>query len=407
MFLSSGNQKINQSFNHIFLGLIFAFLAWSCSDDPEGPSPIIKEYLVESSLKSEFDEDLITNFAAVSGLPEFADYVRYGVEIYKITYKTVVQGEDVMASGVISIPSGLKGPIPLTSAFRGTIFSDNEAPSENILIYGFEVFAAAGYATVLPDMIGFGASKDMVQHYYNKESNSRVAIDLIRASEEFFREQDILLNDQLFLFGYSQGGFITMATHQAIESDPMLDWDITAVAAGAGAYNVEFVMEDVLNRGVFTSPAFLSLVIYSYNEVNDFNKPMDYYFLEPFASQMPGLLNGSKSQGQVNDVLSDTLEIYFQPAFMEGMMNKTETEMINAFRANSVYDWKPEAPLRLYHSSGDEYIPIADSQNTTDILKENGSEVEFILLGDKDHFSSSIDMISKVIPWFESLRTDL
>jgi hypothetical protein len=197
-----------------------------------------------------------------------------------------------------------------------------------------------------------------------------------------------------------------MATQQAIENDPGLGWEITAVAAGAGAYNIEFVMEDVLDRGVFTSPGFLSLIIYSYNEVNNFSKSMEYYFLEPFASQIPLLLDGSKSQGQINNALSDTLANYFQLSFMEGMMNKTETEMINAFRVNSVHDWQPEAPLRLYHSSGDEYIPIADSQNTAELLRENGADVEFVLLGDGDHSSSAIDMISEVIPWFESLRMD-
>ena len=407
MLLKSNSQKLAKLMRSIFLILGLSFLFWSCSEDSESPAPVENEYLVESSLKIALDESLIKNFAIFSGLPEFTDYVRNDIEIYKIIYKTVVQGEEVLASGVISIPSGLPGPIPMISAFRGTIFSDTEAPSENSLIYGFEVFAAAGYATVMPDMIGFGSSKEMVQHYYNQATNGRVAIDMIRASHEFFSERDILLNDQLFLFGYSQGGFITMATQQAIENDPALGWDLTAVAAGAGAYNIEFVMEDVIDRGVFTSPGFLSLIIYSYNEVNNFNKSMEYYFQEPYASQMPFLLNGSKSQGQINEALSDTLINYFQPSFVEGMKNKTQTEMIKAFRDNSVHDWQPEAPLRLYHSSGDEYIPIADSQNTAELLKENGSDVEFILLGEKNHSSSSIDMISETIPWFEGLRTDL
>jgi len=407
MFFKSNNRKLKASVTTFLFGLMFSFIFWSCSDDPEQPAPIENEYLVESALKNEFDEELIKTFAAVSGLPEFSDYVRHNIEIHKITYKTVVQGEDVMASGVISFPAGVVGPIPLVAAFRGTIFSDLEAPSENALIYGFELLAAAGYGLVMPDMIGFGTSKDMIQHYYNKETNSGVAIDMIKAGEEFFREKEILLNEQLFLFGYSQGGFVTMATQQAIERDPALGWNIAAVGAGAGAYNIEFVMEDVIDREIFTSPGFLSLIIYSYNEVNNFGKSMDYYFLEPYAGKMAGLLDGSKDQDQVNDALSDTLVNYFRPAFVEGMMNKTETEMLNAFQVNSVHDWKPEAPLRLYHSSGDEYIPIEDSQNTVEKLKDNGADVTFVLLGERNHSASAIDMLSEIVPWFEGLRTDL
>ena len=133
---------------------------------------------------------------------------------------------------------------------------------------------------------------------------------------------------------------------------------------------------------------------------------MDYYFLEPYASQVPELLDGSKSQGQINNILPDTLKNYFQPAFLEGMMNQTEIEMISAFRDNSVDDWQPDAPLRLYHSSGDQYIPIADSENTAESMKQGGSDVEFILIGNGKHGESAIAMLTQVVPWFESLRLD-
>jgi dipeptidyl aminopeptidase/acylaminoacyl peptidase len=166
-------------------------------------------------------------------------------------------------------------------------------------------------------------------------------------------------------------------------------------------------MDDVLSRGYFTSPGFLSLIVYSYNNVNSFDKPMNYYFQEPYAAMMPELLDGSRNQGQVNSELPDSLHLYFQPSFLEGMKNRTETKMIDAFRANSVHDWQPENPLRLYHSSGDQYIPIADSEITADNMKKGGSDVEFVLIGDGTHGESSITMITLVVPWFESLRTDL
>lgn len=401
------NQKtVYNPKKYLWVVLISLFIG-ACSTDPEAPAPIVNEYLVESSLKAEFNQTLIKNFVIISGFPDFVDLVKYDIEIYTLKYKTTVDGEEVIASGVISIPKDLPGPIPYLSAHRGTIFADTEAPSENPLVYGFEVIASAGYASVLPDMIGFGETKDRSQYYYNKESNSQVTIDLIKAGKEFLREKEILLSDQLFLFGYSQGGFITLAAQQAIENDASLDWDITAVAAGAGSYNIEFVMDDVLNRGVFTSPAFLSLIIHSYNTVNNFGKDMDYYFQEPYASQIPGLLDGSKTQDQINDVLPDVLEDYFEPNFLAAMMDGSETQIINAFRANSVHNWQPMAPLRLYHSSGDQYIPIEDSENTAEQMKDGGSDVTFVLIGDGSHQESAIRMLIEAVPWFESLRTDL
>ncbi|MBX2840140.1 MAG: lipase family protein [Flammeovirgaceae bacterium] len=394
-------SKINWSF------FLLAILIWSCSDDPEPEVPAENKFLLESSLKSELNENLLKNIASLGGYGSFTDIIRNDIEIHRLKYNTTVNGKEVIASGVISIPKNVSGPIPFLSAHRGTIFGDSESPSEANPFYAFELFAAAGYATVLPDMIGFGESKDMIQHYYNKEANAQVTIDMMRAGREFLKEKEIELNDQLFLLGYSQGGFITVATQQAIESDPTLDWDITAVAAGAGSYNIEFVMDDVINRGIFTAPGFLSLIVYSFNEVNNFGKPMDYYFKEPYASQIPELLNGSKGFGEVNSALSDTLSVYFQSSFVEGLQNRTETEMINAFKSNSVQDWKPKAPLRLYHSSGDQYIPIEDSKETTEVMTKNGADVTFTQVGDKPHSAASVDMVIEAVPWFESLRTDL
>ena len=224
---------------------------------------------------------------------------------------------------------------------------------------------------------------------------------------QFLKEKDILLSDQLFLFGYSQGGFITLSTHKELEEQSEYDKEITAVAAGAGSYNIEFVMNDVIERGVFASPAFLSLMVYSYNSVNGFDKPMDYYFNEPYASQIPGLLNGSKNADEINAILPANLEELFEAGFVERLSNGTETEMINAFRENSVHNWFPETVTRLYHSSGDEYIPIEDSQNTAELMSKGGSDVTFVLVGEGDHGESAIAMLTKVIPWFESLRTDL
>ena len=57
-----------------------------CSVDIEPPAPIVNQHLVDASLKSEFDQALIKSFVSVSGFPDFADLVKYDIEIYKIKY---------------------------------------------------------------------------------------------------------------------------------------------------------------------------------------------------------------------------------------------------------------------------------------------------------------------------------
>lgn len=386
-----------------FYTLLFMMLFMACSDENNEPEQV-NEFLVDYFLKSEYNQESIRSIATFSGLSTLTDAIQSDVSVYVIQYKTVVDGEEVIASGIASFPNQIQGPVPMISAHRGTIFEDTEAPSTSIFPYGFELFATAGYVVVLSDMIGFGSTKDLVQHYYNKETNSRVAIDMIKAGGEFFKEIGATYTDQLFLTGYSQGGFITMATLEAIEQDPSLPWNVVAAATGAGSYNIEFVMDDVLDRGVFTSPGFLSLIVYSYNEVNNFNKPMEYYFQQPFANKIPGLLDGSSSWGTIRQALSDTIDHYFQHSFLEGLRNRTETEILNAFQQNSVHNWVPNVPVRFYHSSGDEFIPIEDSQNTVELMASKGADVSFYQIGDQDHGTALLEMLVEVLPWFEELK---
>jgi pimeloyl-ACP methyl ester carboxylesterase len=398
----NNSKYINLCF-FVFISLMVSIF-FGCSRDLDAPKPVEEKHLVNFSLKSEFGKEMISDFAVLMGYPDFTKYVKYDIEIYKINYKTEINNNEVIASGVIVLPKGWQGPIPLLSAQRGTMFAHTNAPSETRLVYGFELISTAGYATIMSDMIGFGSTKNLPQYYYNKQANSQVVIDMIKAGKEFLIEKNIGLTGELFLFGYSQGGYTTLAAQQKIETDPYLDWNINAVAAGAGAYDIEFIMEDILDKGVFTSPSFLSLLVYSYNRVNGFNSPMKYYFKEPYASQIPILLDGSMNQKQINDKLPDTLSEFFQELFLERMKDRTQIDMIKAFRANSVHNWKPISKTRLYHSLGDQYVPFSASQKTAQEMRSKGADVSFETIGNRTHEESAIQMVTKVVPWFESIR---
>jgi hypothetical protein len=74
----------------LLLLLFLATLFYGCTSDSEVPEPEENQYLVEWSLKSEFERSLIQTFVAISGFPDFVDLVKYDIEIYKLTYKTMV-----------------------------------------------------------------------------------------------------------------------------------------------------------------------------------------------------------------------------------------------------------------------------------------------------------------------------
>jgi len=399
------------AFATVFGLISAALLLQGCNPEedpmPEPPPPEAPSYLVSYSLKAEYSQTLLVTFAGAAGFGDLTDLIATGMDIYTVRYNTVYQGDSVVASASFAVPkTDTNGRPPIVGACRGTIFADSEAPSRTSLFYGFEVFAAAGYATILPDYIGFGETSAIVHPYYNTEASSRATIDAMLAAEEIMEELGRETNGQRFLFGYSQGGGTAIATLQALETDPNAPIEITATSAGAGAYDINNVADILLQSETFDSPAFLAFLIYSYNEVTGWNRPLTDFFQEPYASNLPQLFDGSKDADAINAELTNTLADLFAPAFLTGIQDGTETQVRDALAANSVHDWAPQSPVRLYHSTGDEIIPYADSERTAQIMTQNGAPaVELVTAGNAAHANAVQDVLELTFPWFESLRT--
>ena len=89
--------------------------------------------------------------------------------------------------------------------------------------------AGAGYVVVLPDYHGLGTGQG--DHpYMHEDTAAKAVVDAIRATKTINAE--IEFSDKLFITGYSQGGFVTMAAHRAIQS---LYSNIMTVTASAPA----------------------------------------------------------------------------------------------------------------------------------------------------------------------------
>jgi len=348
-------------------------------------------------------------FASFFGLEEYADQIVYDITLYKISYHSTYRDEAVLASGLIAVPTGKEGIFPLLSAHHGTIFSNADAPSNfNIPsnVSGFELLASLGYITLIPDYLGYGASQNLLHPYYDFEHTAGAIIDFIQAAKEFLPEIDVEENGQLFLFGYSEGGYTTVAALRAIEENPALDLKVTAAAAGAGGYDIVNMVEQISSWKTYTYPAYLALVISAYNTTNQWNRPLTDFFQEPYASRLENLLDGSQGGSAINAQLNDTLEELFNPVFLTGLKEGSETTVIEAFRVNSVHNWNPRTPLRLYHEQDDEIIPITNSASTFAQMQDNGSsQVAYFPFDEADSHSTGFQpMLEHVISWFESLK---
>ena len=401
------NMMIKKQLLSICLLISLLFIS-ACNDDEGEMSVPEGDYVYSSSLAFQFTPPILISIALQQNLSDFVDYIDHPVTAHRIVYKTQFKGEQILASGVIAIPEDISNP-PILSAQHGTIFADSKAPSNlDVLagrLSGFEFFASAGYITVIPDFIGYGESGNIVHPYYREDYTASATIDMLRAAEEFLEFKNITPSNKLFLFGYSEGGFATMATLKEMEANPELGFSVTAAAAGAGGFDIQGIMDHVLDLETHPEPGFLSFVVHSYNTSYDWNRSYTDFFQEPYASRVPDLLDGSLDKNQINAQLTDTINNFVNLAFKDSVQNDLEVQLTNAMIENSVHDWLPQSKLRLYHALLDEVLPISNTEFTYQTLLSNGAlDVSFDTVGGNSHAEGALETIEAVIPWFNSLK---
>jgi len=121
-------------------------------------------------------------------------------------------------------------------------------------------FGSLGYVSVVPDYLGMGDSPGY-QTFLHAKSEATCAVDALRAARTICASNQVTLNGQLFLFGYSQGGHVTMATHRELETFHASEFTVTASAPSAGAYDLGGVtVEAILANPSYPYPWFFSLI---------------------------------------------------------------------------------------------------------------------------------------------------
>ena len=121
----------------------------------------------------------------------------------------------------------------MVSDDHGTIFANKKAPSVIASDTGSPsgsaiiITSIGGFATLKPDYIGFGDSKEHYYPYVLKDSLANSTVDFIKKVKVFAKDNNITLNNQLFLTGYSEGGYASMATLKKIEEEQLTDLKVS------------------------------------------------------------------------------------------------------------------------------------------------------------------------------------
>ena len=361
-------------------------LCWAsgCSDDNGNPGPADEQYLVSAEFVYSTTAQQLKLLAQLSGLDVDPNEFLYDIEIFKVTYATLLNGNVINASGLIALPQ-TNQEVGMLSFQHGTITSYSDAPSDfspsdyNTISYA--AMASVGFIGVIPDYLGFGSSTSVLHPYYVEDLTASAIIDMLKAATELAQQSNVVFNGKLFLAGYSEGGYATMAAHKSIEEDGLDGFTLVASFPGAGAYDLKGLQEHIFGLEDYGDPHYLAYIARAYQIHYQHTDLLTDFFNEPYASRIPGLFDGRKGSGEINAQLTTKIsDLIKQDVWTNIDSDPDYAYLVDAFNENSLIDWTPEIQMFMYHGLADETVPYQNSVDTFNKLLANGTSTSVLSL---------------------------
>ena len=281
---------------------------------------------------------------------------RYGVATFRLTYLTEDKdGAVVRASGLVAVPQKMTGAAsPVISYQHATTFSNQEAPS--LKLAGAEppiVLASLGYIVVASDYVGFADSNGLPHPYLQARATARAVLDMLSAAQTWRRSHGVADTGQLYLVGYSEGGYATMAAQREIERSggPLLT-QLKASLPAAGPYDLQATLDAQLDRVREEYPEIAWLL-------------------------RPGTLShlGSKVRAEVRRQLMRALvpgeaDVAYDGRFIDLDLADNQ-EGLKEF-SSVHWGWKPSVPVYLFHGRQDQTVPFVAGLSALNTLAATG-----------------------------------
>lgn len=392
-----------------FLFLVFGVTACFNDDDDEN---LNLTYLVDFTPVRQYSpatvEYTLNLFASDHpDLNFLLDEVEYSFQVYKIKYNTTFQGETIVASGVVSVPIADES-FPVMSYQNGTNTLLNNAPSvnpsNNDLYLLLEFVASTGMVISLPDYLGFGASDNLFHPYLHKESTVQTVLDMLRAVKELAQVENFELNNELFLTGYSLGGWATLQVQKAIEQQYSNEFNLVASSPSAGPYDLTYINDYIIGQTEYPMPYYVGFMFNSFSNLNEITTPIGDVFNSPYDALIPGLFDGTNSGAEINAALTTNVADLFTENYLQNYnTDESFSSIRSSLEMNSIEAWNASTPTLLVHGTTDEFVPFQVSLNMyNDFLSTGVSEeqVKLVPLPDLNHIEGIIPAGLVSVKWF-------
>lgn len=206
-----------------------------------------------------------------------------GITVEYINHTTTgLKGEATNATAAVILPNGedsrCQGQRPITLYAHGTTpakdynlaaLNDPENPAYFTALYVAASYVGQGDILIAPNYPGYDKSELDYAPYVTYQQG-RQMLDGLQAGKLAIEKttqsqpagKSVSFSDKLFVTGYSQGGYVAMATAKALDD---LGQPATAVSPGSGPYAVTAFADSIMSGNIiFGGTLFLPMLTKSY-----------------------------------------------------------------------------------------------------------------------------------------------
>ncbi|MBR0994395.1 alpha/beta hydrolase [Bradyrhizobium japonicum] len=345
---------------------------------------------------------------AFAGITTTYSPARNAVRLYRVTFSSVVPergNKPTIASGLLAIPEDSGTSFPMVSYQHGTVYGRQEVPSFPLQSPETQLmiaqFAGQGYAVIGADYFGLGTSSEP-EGYMVKASHQQATSDMLMASRAVLDHLK-LTTTKLFLAGWSQGGFVTMAMLEKLEQSGV---KVDAVATASAPVDAFVALNGFLNFPRKNDASWVNslFILTAFSFENYYGVPglarsliADAYYDVSRKAYMREPFNPADVPTDLHKLIRAD---YFDPQFFAASAYGRLVAQTQAYR------WIVKSPVRNYYGESDEAISVGLGQLAMTYQRAIGSgnpAVEAVSTGPTTHRGTFATAVPKWKAWFDGL----
>jgi predicted esterase len=250
--------------------------------------------------------------AAQQGTLAVAGQPQCSVSVYRVHYNTVGgAGEATDGSAAVFVPTGggnsCSNSRPVVLYAHGTSLQKSydmaDIANNTEARLAAAVFAAQGFIVVAPNYTGYSGSSLGYHPYLDRVAQAADMIDALRAARTSFAAIGAKDSGKLMVTGYSQGGYVALATQRAMQDLGTNEFNVTAASGMSGPYALARFGDDLFGGAPRNGATVIVPMIVNAGQHASaalYTTPSDIYEA-PYAATIVDLVPGSLGSSDLVD----------------------------------------------------------------------------------------------------------